>query len=421
MRLQCPKCNVVNSIEAGDYGSSSICGNCGQVNEVPEKVTSPWVVFHDHALRKVLRRGSDGVEVHAQQLSLDRPVVLKILTEDLSENAEYVSLFVKRARMAAKLNHPNLTTLYLVAKEYGLYFVVREATEIQNLRDILSRQGRLDVHSAVSIFQQIADGLDYAWRSSKLLHGNLKPAYITLTDYGVTKLADVGLANIDLGDEPDKIKGTPQYISPEQILGERMDTRSDIYSLGCNLYQCLTGTYPFVGDSTIDIFQQHLQAPLRSPRELDPSLPETVCKVIAKMLAKNADDRYADSSELSQDLMLVAQGNEPRYALSDGGVEFSSDEDDDRDAMPIASAVEYEDEDEYDDEDEEMPIAVAEEEDEDEDEDEEDEDGEAEEEESDEPEKTMIAPRKMIKKKTKLKLNPEAKKKFGLKRGFKKK
>ena len=94
-------------------------------------------------------------------------------------------------------------------------FAVREDVEMQNLRDVLAKEGRLDVASALPMFQQIADGLEYAWRQSKLTHGNIKPAYIAISDYGMAKLADVGLAQIDLGDEPEKIKGTPQYISPE--------------------------------------------------------------------------------------------------------------------------------------------------------------------------------------------------------------
>ena len=262
-----------------------------------------------------MRRGSDGVEVRAHQISLDRPVVLKILDEKLSRNASYATMFVKRAREISRLNHPNLIPLYFVAKEYGLYFAVREDVEMQNLRDVLAKEGRLDVASALPMFQQIADGLEYAWRQSKLTHGNIKPAYIAISDYGMAKLADVGLAQIDLGDEPEKIKGTPQYISPEQILGEETDLRSDIYSLGCNLYQCLTGHYPFVSENTIEIFQKHLGSEIYPPNQYDPTIPGTVCMIIAKMMAKKKEDRYPDGSTLLQDLLLVSQGGEPNYAV----------------------------------------------------------------------------------------------------------
>jgi len=314
MRLQCSKCNVVNLLEEDDIGQSIVCGNCGQVNQAPDNPVAPWVVFHDFVIRKILRRGSEGVEVYAHQLSLDRPAVLKILSPELSQNADYVNLLLKRARLAGRLNHPNLVALYLVSKENGLYFVARENTELQTLRDLLSRQGRLDVNTAVAIYQQIADALDYAWRAGRLMHGNLKPAYLTVSDYGIAKLAEIGIAQLDLGNEPEKIKGTPQYICPEQILGETTDHRSDIYSLGANLFQSLTGAYPYNADTTIEIFQQHLHAPLRSPRELDPTIPESVCQVIAKMLAKSPGDRYPDAGVLSQDLMLIAQGGEPQFA-----------------------------------------------------------------------------------------------------------
>ncbi len=359
MRLQCGKCNAVNDLAEETRGQSVICGHCGKMLEVPLKSVSQWVVFHDFAIRKILRRGSDGAEVIAHQISLDRSVVLKILDEELSANADYVNLFLKRARAAGRLNHPNIVPLYLVAKEYGLYFLARENIEMQNLRDILTREKRIDL-SALSLFQQIAEALDYAWRTAHLLHGNLKPAYINVTDYGVAKLADIGVAHIDLGDEPDKIKGTPQYISPEQILGEPTDIRSDIYSLGANLYQCLTGRHPFVGETTIDVFQQHLSAPLQSPGELDPTIPDIVCQVIAKMMAKNPDDRYPDCETLSGDLLRVMQGGPPPYASEHPPPEVSAGEApgeaEDAEplpkAMPVAEAPEQEDEDdEYPEED----------------------------------------------------------------------
>lgn len=410
MRLQCSKCNVVNELNPEDAGQA-ICGNCGQVLEVPERTIAPWVVFHDFVIRRILRRGSDGVEVIAHQISLDRPVVLKILSRELSENPDYVNLFVKRARAASKLNHPNIVPVYLVAREYGLYFLAREMTELQNLRDILSRERQIDVASALPVFQQIAEALDYSWTTSRLLHNNLKPAYITISEYGIAKLSDLGVAQLDLGDEPDKIKGTPQYISPEMILGERADIRSDIYSLGAVFYQCLTGHYAYEADSTVEMFEQHLQAPFRPPGELDSDISDDLSLLIEKMMAKSPDDRYPDCSTLSQDLLRLMQGGRPDFALGSPppSAQVLADESEPEEEMPVARVaqpspiglVATDDHEEDDDEE----IAEAQPLDDDvEDEDDDDEVAEAQpvedddEEEEPDVEKTLIANRPKLKK-----------------------
>ena len=253
----------------------------------------------------------------AHQLSLDRPVALKILMQEFSQDNDFIVDFVKEARAAARLNHLNIVQSYAVGEEEGIYFFAMEYVEGKTLKQIMKEGGAIEIERAVGIIQQIAEALDFAWKNQQLVHRDIKPDNIMLTNKGVAKLADLGLARkaAELMDnEDDEVMGTPQYISPEQLLAKPMDVRGDIYSLGATFFHAVTGRFPFEGVSAGEIARKHLQAKLELPHKVNPKVPKTVSWVINKMMMKNPDERYTDAAALANDLGRIQRGEAPEGA-----------------------------------------------------------------------------------------------------------
>ncbi len=315
MRFQCPHCQTIVSIDDSECGHPVGCGNCGGVANVPDSRFSPGAVINDFVIRQVIGHGGMGQVYLAHQISLDRPVALKVLMEQFSSDREFILDFVKEARAAARLNHPNIVQSYAVGEEDGIYFFAMEYVEGETLTQLLQREKRLSIERGINIVQQIAEALDFAWKHQQLVHRDVKPDNIMMTARGVAKLADLGLARAagelleDL--QEDEVMGTPQYICPEQLLGQPMDTRGDIYSLGATFYQMVTGKFPYEGKSPAEIARKHLQDPLLPPHEASDAVPEAVSWVIQKMMAKKAEDRYPDAAPLVVDLNLILRGEPP--------------------------------------------------------------------------------------------------------------
>ncbi len=315
MRFQCSHCGSIVAIDDSECGSPVGCGKCGGVTTVPETRFSPGAVINDFIIKQTIGHGGMGQVYLAHQQSLDRPVALKVLMDEFSRNSEFIVDFVKEARAAARLNHPNIVQSYAVGEEDGVYFFAMEYVEGETLTDMLRREGVLPMEHGINIIMQIAEALDFAWKNQQLVHRDVKPDNIMLTSRGVAKLADLGLARAasELAEElhQDEVMGTPQYICPEQLLGQPMDTRGDIYSLGATFYQTVTGTFPFDGKSAAEIARKHLQEPLVPPHEIQPDVPEAVSYVICKMMSKKAEDRYNDGAQLANDLSLILRGDVP--------------------------------------------------------------------------------------------------------------
>jgi serine/threonine protein kinase len=294
-------------------GEAVICGSCNSEIVVPDSRFAPACIVDDFVIQSVLGRGGMGTVYLAHQLSLERPVALKVLMEEFAQDTEFIVDFVKEARAAARLNHPNIVQSYAVGQEDGVYYFAMEYVEGQTFKQLM-RQGSVPVERTLSIIQQIADALDFAWRNQKLVHRDIKPDNIMLTRSGVAKLADLGLARVAsdiIDDDSEEVMGTPQYICPEQLLGEPMDVRGDIYSLGATMYHAATSTFPFEGLSASEIARKHLQEKLDPPTNRNPELPHTVEWVIEKMMARNVEDRYQEASELVTDLTRLQRGENP--------------------------------------------------------------------------------------------------------------
>lgn len=317
MRFQCPFCRGIVAVENSDMGSDVQCGHCGEVVTVPCSRLATGAVIADFIILEELGRGGMGIVYLAHQISLDRPAAVKILADTYANNAEFVVNFIKEARVAAKLNHPHIVQAYAVGEDEGVFFFAMEHIDGETMKQVLRREKVIGVEKCVTIIQQIAEALDYAWKEAKLIHRDIKPDNIMITKNGRAKLADLGLSKVagDVDDsDSDEVMGTPQYISPEHLTGAPMDVRSDIYSLGATFYHLLTGRFPFEGRTATEIARKHLEEKLVPPQLVNPEIPIAIGQVIEKMMAKNIKNRYQDAEQLVDDLRMVRRGKRPPSA-----------------------------------------------------------------------------------------------------------
>lgn len=312
MLFQCSSCDSIVSVDDVDAGIMVRCGHCNCIVQVPPTKLSRGAVVGDFIIQRLLGQGGMGAVYLSHQISLDRPAALKILAESYTNNAEFVTNFIKEARSAAALNHPHIVQAYAVGEYDKMLYFAMENVDGETMKTVLEREGRIPIDYALYVIQQIAEALDYAWNEARLIHCDIKPDNIMLTSTGRAKLADLGLARVtgDMDDlDADEVLGTPQYISPEALTGAPLDTRSDIYSLGATFYHFITGRFPFDGSTPAEIANKHLTEPLIPPASLDSSIPENISRIILKMMAKNPIMRYQTAAELIDDLRNARRGN----------------------------------------------------------------------------------------------------------------
>ena len=245
-------------------------------------------------------RGGMGVVFRAHHLHLDRLAALKVLTADLAGNKSFRARFVREAQTAARLEHPNIVPVYDAGEYDGLLYIAMKFIEGTDLGHVLDTETRLDPERTVNLLSEVASALDTA-HAGGMVHRDVKPANILLdgtrsylTDFGLTKRISSRTALTAAG----RTVGTAAYLAPEQIRGQEVDARTDVYALGCVLYECLTGEVPFERDSDIAILWAHLEAEPEPPSERVPSLPSAVDELFASALAKRKDDRPASCGEL---------------------------------------------------------------------------------------------------------------------------
>ena len=264
---------------------------------------SKGVVIDDFMIIKLLGDGGMGNVYLAHQFSLDRNVALKILKDEISQNEEIRNSFIREARSVASLNHSNIIQAFKVGIEDDILFFAMEYVQGPNLYNLLEKENQLDEVKVLSVGYDIAKAIGYAWSKRKLVHRDIKPENIMISnDEGLTKLMDLGLSCYAQEQSDDgKISGTPQYISPEQILGNEVDFRTDFYSLGATLYHLLSGQFPF--DGTLrEIIRQHIQDIPPSLKRVRPELSENTIKIINKLMNKKPEDRYSSADKLMKDL-----------------------------------------------------------------------------------------------------------------------
>jgi len=237
----------------------------------------------------------------AEQSTLRRKVAVKVLRHELAGDQTYVARFQNEAQAAASLVHANIVQIHEVGQVAGIRFIAQEYVAGRNLGQVIRRQGPLSAPLAIAILKQVAAALAKA-SAEGIVHRDIKPENIMLSRHGEVKVADFGLARLQGNGagltQVGVTMGTPLYMSPEQIEGKPLDARSDIYSLGVTAYHMLAGRPPFDADTPITLAMQHLNA---QPVPLDrvrPELPAEVCQTVHRMMAKEADQRFASAREL---------------------------------------------------------------------------------------------------------------------------
>ncbi|WDE98776.1 serine/threonine-protein kinase [Lentisphaera profundi] len=304
MLFKCEQCDGMVDSAGCDYGEEIICGHCENAIAVPASLFSKNAIIDDFIIEKFLGKGGMGMVYRAHQISLDRTIALKILTISEDMGPEAVDDFVKEARSAASLNHPHIVQAYAVGKYEDIYYFGMEYVEGQTVKELMDKEPILDEDSTLAIGLNIAEALREAWDRKKIIHRDIKPDNIMLTDEGVVKLMDLGLSctHNESANESDTITGTPQYICPEQIMGSEMDIRGDLYSLGATMYHMMTGEFCFNGNGYNEILRGHLERDPKPLTEFGRNISEGSWLVIKKLLEKDPNDRYQNAQELIQAL-----------------------------------------------------------------------------------------------------------------------
>jgi serine/threonine-protein kinase len=251
-------------------------------------------------------QGAMGLVYKAMDPLIDRVVAIKTINLKLAleEKEEYEGRFYQEAKAAGRLAHPNIVTIFDVGKSGDVAYIAMEFLQGRELRDILNDGKLLPVNQVLDIVAQVAQGLSYA-HEHQIVHRDIKPANIMIVRDGLVKITDFGIARMPFSSIQTQIGmvlGSPKYMSPEQVRGLTVDSRSDIFSLGVMLYEMLTGKCPFDGDDVNAIMYQTLKATPVPPCTVNPALPEVINFIVAKALAKNLEDRYQNARDFALDL-----------------------------------------------------------------------------------------------------------------------
>ena len=277
-----------------------------------------------YELDQIIGRGGMAEVWRARDTRLERDVAVKRLRIDLASDPTFQARFRREAQSAAGLNHPNIVAVYDTGEELdpssqvSVPYIVMELVEGVTLRDVLRDGRKILPERALEFTAGVLDGLDYSHRAG-IIHRDIKPANVMLTPAGAVKVMDFGIARAVADTsatmtQTAAVIGTAQYLSPEQARGEKVDHRSDIYSVGCLLYELLVSEPPFKGDSPVSVAYQHVREAPVPPSQLDPEVTPGMDAVTLKALAKSADDRYQDAKEMRADV-LRAMKHEPVHAM----------------------------------------------------------------------------------------------------------
>lgn len=266
-------------------------------------------------LVRLLGRGGMGAVYYGTDLSLERPVAIKVLALDIAHDAEVVARFEREARAQARLRHPNVAQIYFIGEDRGFHFFVMEYLEGPGLDAVLAQDKPLPWSQALDHTLAAARGLRAALAHG-FVHRDVKPSNLMLDKEAGLKILDFGLVKSMHGDaqltRDGAIVGSPLYMAPEQGRGQPSDHRADIYSLGCTLFHMLAGRPPFRGDSPVGIISMHVTDRPPALHDLNPAIPKVVVRIVEKMLAKKADDRYPDYEQL---IAALEDARAPRREL----------------------------------------------------------------------------------------------------------
>jgi serine/threonine protein kinase len=268
--------------------------------------------FASYRIQGVLGRGGMSVVFRADNLRLGNEIALKVLSAELSENDAFRERFVRESRLAASINHPNIIPIYDAGEEDGLLYIAMRYVAGSDLKSMIRQEGPISLRRAADIISQVARGLSVAHERG-LVHRDIKPANILTERAGSTGetvdhayLADFGLMKHQVSrsglTDTGQFLGTVDYVAPEQVEGRQTDHRADVYSLGCVLYESLTGSVPYPRDSDVAVLFAHVQDVVPRITDLRPDLPSAIDEIAARAMAKRPEHRYASAGDLSRDL-----------------------------------------------------------------------------------------------------------------------
>ena len=281
-------------------------------------MTTPQHLSDRYELGDILGFGGMS-EVHlARDQRLHRDVAVKVLRADLARDPSFYLRFRREAQNAAALNHPAIVAVYDTGEAETpngpLPYIVMEYVEGVTLRDIVHTDGPMEPRRAIEVIADACQALNFSHQHG-IIHRDVKPANIMISNTGAVKVMDFGIAralhDANSVTQTAAVIGTAQYLSPEQARGEKVDARSDVYSLGCVLYEILTGEPPFVGDSPVAVAYQHVREDPTPPSRRHEGISPELDAVVLKALAKNPDNRYQTAAEMRADLVKVHSGEQP--------------------------------------------------------------------------------------------------------------
>jgi serine/threonine-protein kinase len=249
----------------------------------------------------------------AKDHRLNRFVAVKVLKQEYGNDAKFVAKFRAEAQSVAGLSHPNIVNVYDVDEDDSLNYIVMELVEGITLKKFIEKKGKLEVSEAVGIAVQIAQGMEAA-HDNHIIHRDIKPQNIIISKEGKVKVTDFGIAKAATSNTiTSNAMGSVHYISPEQARGGYSDEKSDIYSLGVTLYEMLSGSVPFEGDSTVAVALSHIQEDAQPLRELDGEIPLSLSKIVQKCMQKKPELRYLTAASLIADLKRAVQEPDGAY------------------------------------------------------------------------------------------------------------
>jgi len=283
----------------------------------------------NYLIKEKIEKGGMGTVFLATHRTMQRDVAMKVLSRKKTHDANVIRRFLREARTAAKLCHPNITAAFDADQDHGHWFLVSEYVDGDDLQKLVEQNGPLFPSVAIDFILQAAKGLEYA-HNSGVTHRDIKPSNLMLNREGIVKLLDLGLARMEEDRErtritsTDVVMGTPHYMAPEQAEQiEGADARSDIYSLGCTLFFLLTGEPPYNEKTVVKALIAHRDRPAPDLRNFRDDVSPELQGVFERMVAKDPSERYQRMSEIIEDLELMKAGEQPMRAV--GGTLYASD------------------------------------------------------------------------------------------------
>lgn len=292
--LACPKCQAEIDVSELEPFSTVECPACGHSFVVPGKLD-------DFLLLGVIGSGGMGAVYHARDESLGRDVAIKVMLQSLGDNKEFVDNFRREAQAAAKLNHPHIAQIYSFGQASGQPYIVMEMVSGERFDEMVSKGEPLDQKLVMDIGLSIAEGLSEG-ADIGLIHGDIKPENILLDARNQAKLIDFGIATVAEQEGAEGIWGTPYYIAPEKVRGQKVDFRADIYSLGASLYHALAGKPPFDGETPVEVVKARLESEPPLLHEIRKDVDSQVERIIARMLQAAPGERYPTYKSLISDM-----------------------------------------------------------------------------------------------------------------------